>query len=692
MSESSLTSKFITSAALEAPKEFSGVSQSLTEHRRENAESGALHPTARKLRALFDGVSPLVPELLGKRVSEICDTQNIDPIDLWAAATSGTNAIAVHLLASMIAEVFDDVHAVSIRWELIERRKVEIQQTIDKEPNQIKSMAMALATKQEFSRAEIAMWTTAVGLERRNDIHQRVVKGILQKVRNGAILLAMNARIYTQIFTVTQRVSFSLSRICMDDFRHVLLGDRPKMARLSLAEMHKITSKTSWIGQLLSAAEDFAEGSELEQDTARKLIEHGRRHGAFLCDAGSQPAPFLAVAHSLVVLSPHGNPEPRIAYLRQYAKDMGLSNGNCLIRYYYSGTLYEYASLEPISADFEPHEQGHGGTNYVSLDFCAGDQKSALIVMTGLMTESNTDPRKGRPGSGTREAGLFLERNTIKQAFRPQDFDYLKLTEWFTTNFRFRHSIFVRSLRACAAAVEMYGRLPDTTVTSSIVSSISLLWARWIPEREPPNASPLRVKISGPEAFACITMFDSGALIDPAYLQHPGLSFLVPAPEPLVRKAKQEAWTLLSHNGFSGAIQDSFGKTSMHLRLTQYKPELHGLYQDKHYIDECMALRETLVQVYDGGDWRPVKGQSPLSHMVTVDHWEELLTPPTDQAISVVRAAGNWLGRFAAAGVSIRLQRPTVVLPPEDVCWECVDKHIQQMGLVDEVRRIVLIM
>jgi hypothetical protein len=386
------------------------------------------------------------------------------------------------------------------------------------------------------------------------------------------------------------------------------------------------------------------------------------------------------------------------------------------------------------------------------------------------MTESaiakaNADPRKVPQGRSISEAGLFLEANTIKEAFRPQDFDYVKLTGWFETSLRRKHSSFVSSLRACAAAGDLYARLPDSTVASSIVANNSLHRARWIPNWEPAGAPLLRAALSRPQAFACIAMFDSGRVIDPDYLKNvfaitsgnsifvaspmlsdpydtpveteikrvhgnigqPGLSFLIPPPAPLVRKANQEAWTLLSHNEFTGAREDSFGKTSMHLRLTQYKPELPGLYQDEHYIEEGMALRETLVQVYDGGDWvcdldvlsalrdpllsrvvckhseaggagagsststRESRPQAPF-RMVTVDNWEELLTPPTDQARSVVRTAGNWLGRLAVAGVSVRLRRPTIILP-EEVCWDCVEKHIWERQIpVDEARRIVLIM
>ncbi|PNP49203.1 hypothetical protein THARTR1_10005 [Trichoderma harzianum] len=131
---------------VEAPKEYSGVNDSLTEVRRENAENGALHRTARKLGALFDGIPPPAKHLLaayGNRVSEICQKAKINPQDrerhgifarycgtdsssLWAAATSGTNAIAVHLLACMLAEAFTGPESVALWWQLIEMRKAEI--------------------------------------------------------------------------------------------------------------------------------------------------------------------------------------------------------------------------------------------------------------------------------------------------------------------------------------------------------------------------------------------------------------------------------------------------------------------------------------------------------------------------------------------------------------------------------------
>ncbi|RSL88547.1 hypothetical protein CEP51_001708 [Fusarium floridanum] len=239
---------------LEAPKEFRGIDNSLSDVRRENAERGTLHRTARKLGALFDGVPPPAEHLLsayGKRVSEICERTQIDPKErsrhgifsrfvgpdstsLWAAATSGANAIAIHLLASMIAGVFDRTQSVSLWLQLIERRKAEIESTIDKERDAAKAMKTALATQQEFTRDELAAWDnsarswidtahTAMAEQRRAVLlysdeagapvnsstdpydsaitawkdamssMDSLIQGTPQRVRNGAILLAINS-------------------------------------------------------------------------------------------------------------------------------------------------------------------------------------------------------------------------------------------------------------------------------------------------------------------------------------------------------------------------------------------------------------------------------------------------------------------------------------------------------------------
>lgn len=492
---------------LEAPKEFRGIDNSLSDVRRENAERGTLHRTARKLGALFDGVPPPAEHLLsayGKRVSEICERKHINPKErarhgifsqfvgpdstsLWAAATSGTNAIAIHLLASMLAGVFDSAESIALWLQLIEKRKAEIDSTIDKERDAVKAMATALATQQEFTRDELAAWDnsarswintahTEMAEQRRvallysdeagmpvnssTDPYNSVItawkdamssmdsliQGIPQRVRNGAVLLAINSwhlypdlcilsrgpdvihqkdslilgsgiltvdverssetagsvvwslplaylRYYGEPVLVNRTLGVDSTRISMDQFRYVLLGcvfatwtgfggsaldNINLMARLldalrsperstqdspqqksQMLRMQEITSQTSWIGQLLVAADDIVSGDGVERETAIKLVNHGRRHPKFLYAASICPHPFFGLCHMPYLFSLLNGPEACIGYLRQFAKDHSLSSDNYVIRYYpdQKSYNYEYATIKPVSSEFGASNQ-----------------------------------------------------------------------------------------------------------------------------------------------------------------------------------------------------------------------------------------------------------------------------------------------------------------------------------------------
>ncbi|QYT03239.1 hypothetical protein H0G86_010209 [Trichoderma simmonsii] len=1008
---------------VEAPKEYSGVNDSLTEVRRENAENGALHRTARKLGALFDGIPPPAEHLLaayGNRVSEICQKAKITPQDrerygifarycgtdsssLWAAATSGTNAIAIHLLACMLAEAFTGPESVALWVQLIERRKAEIGAT-NKDATSIEDLAKALACKQEFSRDELASWdnsarswvqtaskktkeqrskvllyTDKAGLavnKNSDPYHSAMVAwkdamssmdslimGVPQKVRNGAILLAIRSwhlypdlcvlshgpdvipqgdglipksgiitidlehpdetagsiswslplsylRYYGDPVMVNQTLSVTSNRISMDHFRFVLLGcvistwstfansadtsidllgtlmkalrwpERSTPDPENLKRMQEVVKKTSWLGQILTAAEDLSSDSEIERATARKLMEYGRRYGQFLCHTKDHPPAFFGLSYIPFLFSLLEDSEARIGYLRRYAKFLGLSNSNCVIRYFDSLGHPEFATIEPIDEHFGsktldgyihqsslPSELGihlrwipvesnskpcfcegicqetvststftrmfrfgrpkkeacpciqnggcsinchdnQAGHNYdclllppreridkieqlgerclpvhmitsttdpdddslafgsgenfldafmrlsqeqknlsystksVILKFCIGDDQTAEILSTGPMTKISTDPdpRERQFGPRPSRIGLDFPADFIKETFEVHPCNYDKLIEWFTTEISIRRPVYTQALRACASALEMYGRLPDATVDPTIVSKISLADASWIFPSGQLSPSPARATLSRPEAFACITMFECGQLQDVTHFREvfaitsndamfvatplladphdvpieteikrvlgnigkPGVSLLVPPPGPRVREMNTNEWNLLNHNSFSGEIENSFQKTSMHLSFTQYQQGLLDQTKNEHHIDSNTVLHEALVQVFDSSTWvgdldvlstlksplvsrvhcncsgdmdSSVNTLQQSFRMIIVDNWEELMIPPLDPAISVVRTAGNWIGRLAAVGISTRMGRLTVVLP-SNKCWMCTRNHV----------------
>jgi len=62
-------------------QEYAGLGTSLSQRRRENAEAGPFHRTARKLGLLFEQIVPSIPDLIkayGGRASEIAGVKDKD--------------------------------------------------------------------------------------------------------------------------------------------------------------------------------------------------------------------------------------------------------------------------------------------------------------------------------------------------------------------------------------------------------------------------------------------------------------------------------------------------------------------------------------------------------------------------------------------------------------------------------------
>ena len=161
---------------LDAPVEYTAVGAALTPYRRTVSEEGDIHGTARKLRALFEQLLPATPSLYkayGIRASEIVRSPvanpkpgsgggpfakytGVDGVSLWAAATSGAGAIAIHLLACMIArQGWSPAEATSIWEELVARRKAELSCSSAYDPM---AMQGQLAARTTLNRDQLADW------------------------------------------------------------------------------------------------------------------------------------------------------------------------------------------------------------------------------------------------------------------------------------------------------------------------------------------------------------------------------------------------------------------------------------------------------------------------------------------------------------------------------------------------------
>ncbi|KAI1754441.1 hypothetical protein F4782DRAFT_538970 [Xylaria castorea] len=134
---------------VDAPHEFQGLGRELSQARIKAAEDGTVHITTRKLGPLFRQCLPSTPHIIkaygtrasiiasdpkvnpkpSKRHGVLADHVGIDGTSIWAAATSGTESIAVHLLTCMLARMWSRSEAIAIWAELVSERKKELERT-----------------------------------------------------------------------------------------------------------------------------------------------------------------------------------------------------------------------------------------------------------------------------------------------------------------------------------------------------------------------------------------------------------------------------------------------------------------------------------------------------------------------------------------------------------------------------------
>ncbi|KAL8803764.1 MAG: hypothetical protein Q9182_002974 [Xanthomendoza sp. 2 TL-2023] len=189
-----------------APKEFEAVGSALCTCRRDDAESGMLHTIARKLGALFETRIPRTPGLIkayGTRASEIAQALSLDErgrknygvfasragpdvTSLWAAATSGTSAISIHLLACLLARIWDASEATSIWMEIVKSRKQEVLAEFD--ATNTAQLVTLSAAKQDLPRAQIAKWDDSARA------WLRVADGVKRKQQTQLMLILDNVQ------------------------------------------------------------------------------------------------------------------------------------------------------------------------------------------------------------------------------------------------------------------------------------------------------------------------------------------------------------------------------------------------------------------------------------------------------------------------------------------------------------------
>ncbi|KAJ3526808.1 hypothetical protein NM208_g11010 [Fusarium decemcellulare] len=163
---------------IEAPKEYQDIGSILATARKEDAQNGQAHITARRLGALFSSTLPSSPRLIqayGERCSQIArdidkiekptpgsifgEYAGLDATSVWAAATSGPTSIQVHLLSCLLARLWSPAEAISIWVELVNERRRRVIKAI--EEGEVVPFSDASIAALSFSRKQLAYWDSA---------------------------------------------------------------------------------------------------------------------------------------------------------------------------------------------------------------------------------------------------------------------------------------------------------------------------------------------------------------------------------------------------------------------------------------------------------------------------------------------------------------------------------------------------
>ena len=197
--------------------------------------------TARRLGALFESTLPSTPNLrrcYGQRASEISqvsalssdtkkrfgmfsDQLGSDATSIWAAATSGSAAIAVHLLACLLARMFESPEAIAI-WDEIVRKRKEIIEALFDETNTIELSTLQV-TKQVIERSQLAEWDASARA------WLRVADQCKRRQHTQLKLVVENVRLAVNEMSDTYVSVMEAWKNCLVDMENLLDG-RPQQA------------------------------------------------------------------------------------------------------------------------------------------------------------------------------------------------------------------------------------------------------------------------------------------------------------------------------------------------------------------------------------------------------------------------------------------------------------------------------
>ena len=76
---------------------------------------------------------------------------------------------------------------------------------------------------------------------------------------------------------------------------------------------------------------------------------------------------------------------------------------------------------------------------------------------------------------------------------------------------------------------------------------------------------------------------------------------MVPPKNPIFQPIDPSSWKLVSTDKFNGRGEDHFQRTTMHISFTNFQDPIFT--NAEHNQDYEAMIQETIVSVYDSGDW-----------------------------------------------------------------------------------------
>jgi hypothetical protein len=314
------------------------------------------------------------------------------------------------------------------------------------------------------------------------------------------------------------------------------------------------------------------------------------------------------------------------------------------------------------------------------------------------------------------------------------------------------YSAYFRSLSTLASIEEVYKHLGEATITPSITTH-PLSSAKWLSKK---IDSFWAFPMTREEIFACITYLESGlnlnqstfkgvmalSAADSIFVSHellcdplshsssglvrrvignlgkPGVSLLIPPPNPLCLEPDPGSWRLINREYFKGELTDSFTGTTLHLSFTDWRTPIDVGQSAQGHRNVEAYIYEALVSVHDHGKWIAdldiidalSKGCGSWDHqwfyksgcdhpphsdssglcdseqIVCITSWDEFLDHSAGPAIFM--AHENWLARLAAAVLAV--QRHDRVIVSDRICWDCY-RDLARLGGPDIMKKTLWI-